>query len=62
MLVDKQSELMSDLFYTVHKPGGDDLTWKRPIVIKLYAMFLLVSKFKMIGMVLNVVYGQVQNI
>ena len=25
------------------------------------AMFLLVSKFKMIGMLLNVVHGQVQN-
>ena len=26
----------------------------------IYAMFLLVSNFKMIGMLLNVVHGQVQ--
>ena len=26
MLVDKQSELMSDLFFTVHQHGGDDVT------------------------------------
>ena len=25
-LVDKQSELMSDLLFTVHQHGGDDLT------------------------------------
>ena len=28
MLVDKQSELMSDLLFTVHQHGGDDETWK----------------------------------
>ena len=28
MLVDKQSELMSDRFFTVHQHGGDDVTWK----------------------------------
>ena len=32
MLVDKQSELMSDLLFTVHQHGGDDVTWKPPIV------------------------------
>ena len=31
MLVDKQSELMSDLLFTVHLHGGDDVTWKPPI-------------------------------
>ena len=28
MLVDKQSELMSDLLFTVHQHGGDDVMWK----------------------------------
>ena len=32
MLVDKQNELMSDLLFTVHQHGSDDLTWKPPIV------------------------------
>ena len=31
MLVDKQSELMSDLLFTVHQHGGDDVMWKPPI-------------------------------
>ena len=31
MLVDKQSELMTDLLFTVHQHGGDDVTWKPPI-------------------------------
>ena len=31
MLVDKQSELMSDLLFTVHQHGGDDVTWKTPM-------------------------------
>ena len=31
MLVDKQSELMSDILFTVHQHGGDDVTWKPPI-------------------------------
>ena len=31
MLLDKQSELMSDLLFTVHQHGGDDVTWKPPI-------------------------------
>ena len=31
MLVDKQSQLMSDLLFTVHQHGGDDVTWKPPI-------------------------------
>ena len=26
MLVDKQSELMSDLLFSVHQHGGDDVT------------------------------------
>ena len=26
MLVDKQSQLMSDLLFTVHQHGGDDVT------------------------------------
>ena len=32
MLVDKQSELMSDLLFTVHQHDGDDVTWKPPII------------------------------
>ena len=31
MLVDKQNELMSDLLFTIHQHGGDDVTWKPPI-------------------------------
>ena len=31
MLVDKQNDLMSDLLFTVHQHGGDDVTWKLPI-------------------------------
>ena len=31
MVVDKQSELMSDLLFTVHHHGGDDVSWKPPI-------------------------------
>ena len=31
MLVDKQSELMTDLLFIVHQHGGDDVTWKPPI-------------------------------
>ena len=31
MLVDKQNELMSNLLFTVHQHGGDDVTWKLPI-------------------------------
>ena len=31
MLVDKQSELMSGLLFTVDQHGGDDVTWKPPI-------------------------------
>ena len=27
----KQSELMSDLLFSVHQHGGDDVTWKPPI-------------------------------
>ena len=33
MLVDEQSELMSDLLFTVHQHGGDDVTFKPPIGI-----------------------------
>ena len=31
MLVDQQSQLMSDLLFTIHLHGGDDVTWKLPI-------------------------------
>ena len=31
MLADKQSELMSDLLFTVHQHGGHDVTWKTTI-------------------------------
>ena len=33
MLVDEQSELMSNLLFTVHQHGGDDVTFKPPIGI-----------------------------
>ena len=35
MLVDKQSELMSDLLFAVHQHGGDDVTGKPPIETKM---------------------------
>ena len=31
MLEDKKNELMSNLLFTVHQHGGDDVTWKPPI-------------------------------
>ena len=31
MLMDKQSELMSGLLFTVDQHDGDDVTWKPPI-------------------------------
>ena len=34
MLVDKQNELMSNLLFTVHQHGGNDVTWKPPIIYK----------------------------
>ena len=37
MLVDKQSELMSDLLFTVQQHGGDDVTWKPPIINQSFA-------------------------
>ena len=35
MLMEKQNDLMSNLLFTVHQHGGDDVTWKPPILIKL---------------------------
>ena len=32
MLVDKQSELMTDLLFAVHQHGGDAVTRKPPIL------------------------------
>ena len=46
MLVDKQSELMSDLLFTVHQHGGDDVTWKPPDNNTHFFSLLSVSKFK----------------
>ena len=34
MLVDKQNELMSNLLFTVHQHGGDNVTWKY-VLLKL---------------------------
>ena len=49
MLVDKQSELMSDLLFTVHQHGGDDVTWKPPITFFLEVnRFLIVNFFDFI--------------
>ena len=42
MLVDKQSELMSDLLFTVHQHGGDDVTWKPPIAIKFDNVIIII--------------------
>ena len=39
MLVDKQNELMSDLLFTVHQHGGDDVTWKPPISQTQYMVY-----------------------
>ena len=41
MLVDKQSELMSDLLFTVHQHGGDDVTWKPPIQVGTMGHFFI---------------------
>ena len=38
MLVYKQSELMSDLLFTVHQHGGDDVTWKPPMHWEMHAV------------------------
>ena len=46
MLVDKQSELMSDLLFTVHQHGGDDVTWKPPIQSIRGTILLLSFKIK----------------
>ena len=35
MLVDKKNELMSNLLFTVHQHGGDDVTWKPPIAYEI---------------------------
>ena len=40
MLVDKQNELMSDLLFTVHQHGGDDVTRKPPIITDQISMVL----------------------
>ena len=40
MLVDKQSELMRDLLFTVHQYGGDDVKWKPPIVFFYTNMYI----------------------
>ena len=45
MLVDKQSELMSDLLFTVHQHGGDEVMWKPPICGRL---LYLHSKFEIL--------------
>ena len=46
MLVDKQNELMSDLLFTVHQHGGDDVTWKPPIAtFSIYIILWLPHKF-----------------
>ena len=45
MLVDKQSELMSDLLFTVHQHGGDDVTWKPPMVQKLENRWSCLNSF-----------------
>ena len=45
MLVDKQSELMSDLLFTVHQHGGDDVTWKPDICNKEDELDELYDKF-----------------
>ena len=57
MLVDKQSELMSDLLFSIHQHGGDDVTWKPPISKKkeLISMYpgALVSGFVNISVFFN---------
>ena len=41
MLVDKQNELMSDLLFTVHQHGGNDVTWRPPILGAHKNLYLL---------------------
>ena len=41
MLVDKQNELMSDLLFTVHQYGGDDVTWKPPMATQMQLEVIL---------------------
>ena len=48
MLVDKQSELLSDLLFTVHQHGGDDVTWKPPnkgLLVVYFCFSLLIEPF-----------------
>ena len=47
MLVDKQNDLMSDLLFTVHQHGGDDVTRKPPIhpLIKEHAILRAEATF-----------------
>ena len=55
MLVDKQSELMSDLLFTVHQHGGDDVTWKPPIAMKFERMqiYFVIDDFTAVVVVQN---------
>ena len=54
MLVDKLSELMSDLLFTVHQHGADDVTWKPPIPgIYLYIALLPWAIYKQIPFIYN---------
>ena len=47
MLVDKQSELMSDLLFTVHQHGGDDVTWKPPMDSPFHSPYLTIELTKL---------------
>ena len=46
MLVYKQSELMSDLLFTVHQHSGDDVTWKPPMHWEMHAVRKLSVRYK----------------
>ena len=43
---DKQSELMSDLWFTVHQHGGDNVKWKPPIIFSVFDNYAFCRKYR----------------
>ena len=56
MLVDKQSELMSDLLFNLHQHGGDDVTWKPPIV-RILSSFVCSANYPITAHRMAIVLG-----
>ena len=62
MLVDKQNELMSDLLFTIHQHGGDDVTWKPPITAisaALHETFVR-SKYRIYSTISRAIFTQIK--